>query len=141
MSEAAMWGYIRRKVEWPVPPFSAQIHMERLTEKLKGGVPDVRWVTNTRVQGMLELKYLPPHTGGGWRIRFRPNQLPWLRRDREWGGRSAVLLRFGEQWLLYYSEASLDWVRKMKGPEPWPSVTWPQWPGIERLTNALIDQP
>lgn len=133
MSEQAMWGLLREKTK-------LLCGMERITEKLNPGVPDVVYQFPTfyggepKVEcgevvsvpgfpgpsGWLELKYLPAERVKGHSVRIpwkSADQPFWLQRWARWGGRAGVLLYVKDTgWYYWRAPAAIKWVEWIKGP-------------------------
>jgi len=71
------------------------LHMERVENGVASGTPDVDGCWDTKTFKM-ELKRSPDRTDGMVQIKFRPLQMPWLRKYWRCGGNGWVLLAVGE---------------------------------------------
>lgn len=93
-----MWRALRPHLT--VPGWDAM----RVENIVMTGVPDVHWIGNGGVSGWLELKSVSrwPARGGVLHLpHFTPQQRIWLLKRRMLNGRADLLLKVGEQWLLF----------------------------------------
>lgn len=129
MSEQAMWGLLAQKTR-------GLVGMERITEKLNPGVPDVvyqfpstselilgSYVRQPGPSGWVELKYVGGDKAqralreGVVKIPWKNADQPyWLQRWARWGGRSGVLLQISEVgWYYWRPWQSIKWLDAIKG--------------------------
>jgi hypothetical protein len=117
-SEKVMWEHMRDRV-------GELMLMERITEKLNEGVPDVSWCHGeTDTAGWLELKVLDKPaktlmTEKRWVIPFKsPAQPLWLYRWAKNGGRAGVLLRTSDDmWIFWRAEGTVEWLKMIQSAE------------------------
>lgn len=88
--ENVLWKWLKRGSQK-----LHEFHMERVENGVASGTPDVDgcWASNAF---KLELKRSPDRTDGMVQIKFRPLQMPWLRKFWSCGGNGWVLLAVGE---------------------------------------------
>lgn len=143
MSEARMWSYLREKQQ------RDYLEMERITEKLRGGVVDVNWAEPiTRYSGWMELKYLPEaaYARTDWKIPLlRIDQVLFLQRRAKIRGFASILMRIGDGadslWMLFLARSSPAWRQQIMAPQPQPDHLWSSFPGCGILRAALLSQP
>lgn len=108
--------------------------VENLCEK---GTPDVNYT-----RGWLELKYVTrwPRRGGPLRVdHFTPEQRVWLQLRALSGGTALLMLKVGEEWLLfngviaakYLGESTREQLYKLT------IARWTSKPGAEELSRWL----
>lgn len=117
--EAVMWAYLRPKLK------EAGLRAERITERLRGGVPDVVYVDGVSgTTGWVELKQLPDWPTG--RVRrgllhcadYRADQALWANHWARGGGIAGVLLRVGAgevaHWVYWRAVADPRWATEVR---------------------------
>lgn len=93
--EKSLWGWFSKNFG-KVSDFDWQ----RVENGCGSGTPDVE-ICFRSVTSWIELKVAEPRkTRGMWFVRFRPLQVPWLKRRWAKGGRAFVLIRAGDQHYL-----------------------------------------
>lgn len=106
--ESTAWSTLRDRLN------KADVHTERLTDRIQDGLPDVLWLHRaTRLTGLIELKAVAaPLANGRLKVEFRPSQPVWLFRWRHLGGRGAVLTRVTNQriWVFNPTQDDPAWV-------------------------------
>jgi len=88
--ENVLWKWLKRGAQK-----LTDLHMERVENGVASGTPDVDGCWDTAAFKM-ELKRSPDRTDGMVQIKFRPLQMPWLRKYWRCGGNGWVLLAVGE---------------------------------------------
>lgn len=88
--ENVLWKWLKRGAQKVT-----ELHMERVENSVANGTPDVDgcWIGDCF---KIELKRSPARTDGMVQIKFRPLQMPWLRKFWKCGGNGWVLLAVGE---------------------------------------------
>lgn len=140
MSEQAMWGLLRDKSK-------GLVAMERITEKLNAGVPDVVYqfpagyglyeldetVLSPGPSGWVELKYLASAKGESVRIPWKNADQPfWLQRWVRWGGRAGVLLYVKDTgWFYWRPWQDIKWLDFIKAPVSLEQATWKCGPRLD----------
>lgn len=131
VSEQAMWDLLKRKTK-------GLVEMERITEKLNPGVPDVVYQYPQVFEpgtfdgagwrpgpsGWVELKYLGGDKAANavrdqvCRIPWKNADQPfWLQRWKRWGGRSGVLLYVKDAgWYYWRPWVKIAWLEFIKAP-------------------------
>jgi hypothetical protein len=87
----------------------------RITERLRGGIPDV--ITQFASGHMLwtELKYIKGGEIVGHGIGIRADQALFLRKHVAAGGKAAVVVFLGDgDWYLFPAQATAQWVRDIQ---------------------------
>lgn len=107
--ETSMWAWLRRAHEkWP-----SALHLQRVENAIAEGTPDVEGCLSGQ-SFWIEMKScpMPKRALTPIRPRFRPAQVPWLRRRWAAGGCALLLLQVGsaraaKRYLLEPEEAAL----------------------------------
>ncbi len=92
VSETRLWGWLSaaRKI------FRERLHICRIENLVLTGMPDCEGCLDS-IQFWLELKTeaRPSNPETKIKVRFEPDQIPWLKRRVEAGGNAFVLLQVG----------------------------------------------
>lgn len=104
--------------------------IEGVLNRLDTGFPDQVWLVERRQRVlMIEVKTRERATHG---IRYRPAQLPWLRRWAQYGGTGGVLCLTGHDLIEFWeARAEVRWVRRMLDGTERPTFTFQRatfWP-------------
>lgn len=105
MSEQSLWKNLRKKM---VPEFWPEA--TRHEDKLQGGIADVSFVQFHR-HGWMELKHMelaPVRETTIVRVKFQPEQKPWLQKKGEAAGGTFLLLQLERDYLLF------DWFNAVR---------------------------
>lgn len=119
--ESLMWTYLRPKLK------ETGIMCERITERLKGGVPDVVYCDWRGTTGWVELKQLPEWPSA--RVKrglldcadYRADQALWANHWARGGGIAGVLLRVGtgerSAWAYWRAKPYPEWATDVRHAE------------------------
>ena len=103
MSETALWRNLRKKM---LPEFWSEA--TRHEDAIFSGIADVSFVQFNR-HGWMELKHMglaPVRDTTIVRVKFQPEQKPWLRKKGEAAGGTFVLLQLERDYLLFDWDAA-----------------------------------
>lgn len=94
VSESRLWSWLEKPCR---KHFKKALHMTRLENSVGTGTPDVEGQLDGCGQFWMELKCCarPARETSKLNIKFRPTQLPWLRRRARAGGKVYVLVQVG----------------------------------------------
>lgn len=101
MSEASLWGRVRKALKGMDPC--------RIENRCESGTPDVWYV-----EGALELKWTrkAPKRGGIVRLdhEMTTEQRVWAIRRHHAGGKTFVLLKLADEYLLFYGYVAAEYL-------------------------------
>jgi hypothetical protein len=104
--EVSMWKALRDAT-------AGQWSVQRLSDRLTAGLPDVLYALDARCTGLLELKAPGPGRGS---LGITPEQALWL---HVWRGAAGVVVRRARtRWLYLPRQPTLRWVQDIQGPDP-----------------------
>lgn len=134
-----MWENVRDRVKAQ----SGGPLLERITEKLNRGVPDVTYQFGGGEAGWVELKWLAK-PGKAWPLVAIPwkstDQPLWLWRWARAGGRAGVLLKIADVgWFYWRPDREVGWMTRIQGQVDVGTATWAGGPvlDLEGLLGAL----
>ena len=93
--ETSLWSWFSKDFKK-----TKNLDWQRVENGAKGGTPDAE-ICDEGIVTWIELKVAEPRkTEGNWTTKFRPLQVPWLKRRWNKGGRCYVLIRAGSSHFL-----------------------------------------
>lgn len=107
-----------------VEVLSGSLHMERITDRMSGGIPDIIW-KDRRLPGRagwIELKDVgaPPTKARGKQIGLRPDQSLWMQQWARDGGLAGVLVKCGrDDWRWMWAQTDKQWLLFSCQAETW----------------------
>jgi len=125
-----MWDALR--------PLLRGLDPVRVENLVQAGTPDVNYT-----RGWIELKYAPR-----WPVRpdtplkldhFTNEQRVWLTRRCAAGGRAFLVLKVGDEWLLFNGRVAAEWVGRVDRHQLCLLATahWPQKPTTQELRKWI----
>lgn len=132
------WSYVRKGLNKVIPRES---RMDRVENLLGSGMADVNYCIEGS-EGWIENKFLkkyPARPGTPVKIKWQPEQRPWLISQTRAGGRAFVLIQVDKDYFLYNADSRINLIGTMNKAQLWANATcvWERFIHFPKLKEIL----